>query len=990
MPINRKLVEDAIGLMKKTPANYVYFFDTLISPEWIEPLWEYGFFKDPPVTIREKDPERGAVTTSFPPWPESRYLARVAGVAPDCVLKVMLQLEATDNAHVHWDLVEAACAMPACHAAKWAIQEADWVTKQKYLYMLLPDRLGKLVAHLAEGDETQAALAIAGSLLAIRPNLVGEDEDSDDWLALRARPRPKFEGYEYKHLLETCLPPLLSEAGGQTLSLLCELLDSALEETYLLRRRRQEEFDDFSEANSKPSIRGSVEQSELRADHLSYKIDLIGDDNSFISDAEDWLVAWIRDAGVQLIKNKQLTVEESVEMFEKHPWRIFFRISLYILRRFSDLAQDLIAERLTDSTVICYRFSPREYDLLLRDHFPKAPPETKREILAFIEQRVTIENIRDQLRDSDRTLFELQRQVNRWKLDRLSTIRSSLPPDWQRRYEELAALDGLEGYRPADPAHVSRPVVTTPGSPKSQEQLAGMSIDDIVAFLKTWDSPSWHESPNTLGRYLSNLVAANPQRFAQSAIVFKGLEATYVHAVIGGLWEAVKNGRAFDWEPVLELCQWVVSQPYEIPGRDPNSFDDHKDPHWGWSFKAVADLLQVGLAKGEATVPYSFRLRIWQLIEALTKDPEPTTDYEAKHQSSPTDGSISTTRGAAMHAVIAYARWVRGNFEEVLGFEWRGFDSVPEVRNVLERHLDLSQDPALAIRAVYGQHIPDLEYLDYAWTSAHLPCIFPHVEDCEDYWSAAWDSYIRFAKPIARVFHMLEGEYRHAIAQLADVTEGEAADSWALRRLAEELMYFCWQGDLKLDVPNALLSDFYTNAPSSLRAKAHESVGRWLQNEKDDVNEEVIQRLQCLWESRLRIAVGANEKSPYKKELAAFGWWFASGRFDDNWAIERLIESIRVGGSIDDKSAVVERLATLAPIMPYPVSRALRLIVEGSDYLRVYSFLDEAKKSLSTLLASDNEEAIHQARRTIDRLLSLGHRDCRDLLKSMVDNPRSL
>ena len=508
-----------------------------------------------------------------------------------------------------------------------------------------------------------------------------------------------------------------------------------------------------------------------------------------------------------------------------------------------------------------------------------------------------------------------------------------------------------------------------------------MSIEDIFAFLKTWDSPSWHESPNTLGRYLSNLVAANPQRFAQSAIVFKGLEATYVHAVIGGLWEAVKNERAFDWEPVLELCQWVVAQPYEIPGRDPNSFDDHKDPHWGWSFKAVADLLQIGLAKGEALIPYSFRSSVWKMIEALTKDPEPTTEYEAKHQSSPTDGSISTTRGAAMHAVIAYARWVRGNFEECLGFEWRGFDAVPEVRMVLEHHLDLSQDPALAIRAVYGQHIPELDYLDHDWTSEHLPCIFPHEEASKDYWNAAWDPFIRFARPIASVFLQLEDEYRHAIGQLGSEKDEDAADSWALHRLADELMYFYWRGELGLDDTNGLLSFFYEKAPGSLRAKGLESVGRRLRNEEEDVNEEVIQRLRRLWESRLRDAGEANDKSPYEKELAAFGWWFASGRFDDNWAIEKLIESIEVGGNVDDRSAVVERLATLTPTMPISVARALRLIVEDSDYLRVYSFVDEAKKSLSTLLASDNEEAIHHARRTIDRLLSLGHRDFRHLLK---------
>ena len=184
--------------------------------------------------------------------------------------------------------------------------------------------------------------------------------------------------------------------------------------------------------------------------------------------------------------------------------------------------------------------------------------------------------------------------------------------------------------------------------------------------------------------------------------------------------------------------------------------------------------------------------------------------------------------------------------------EWRGFEQVPKVRTVLEDHLNVAHDPALAVRAVYGQHFPDLEYFDYAWTSAHLPCIFPHDEDNEDYWSAAWDSYIRLAKPIARVFHMLEGEYRHAIAQLADVTEREAADSWTLRRLAEELMYFYWQGDLELQVPNDLLSFFYANAPTSLRAKAHESVGRWLKNHEGALEEEVVQRLMFLWAKSAR------------------------------------------------------------------------------------------------------------------------------------------
>lgn len=982
MPVTRELVENAIAVMRKNPANYVYFFDTLKSPEWIKPLSEHGFFRNPPEPIQEEDTEQDRVMISFPPWPESRYLARVAAMAPDCVLRVMLQLEATDNAHVHWDLVEAACAMPACHAAKWAKKEAKWIAKQNYLYMLLPDRLGKLIEHLATGDETQAALAVAAPLLSLNLDHSKASEDSEDWPYARVRLRAKFQEYEYKDVLEASVTPLLNAAGAEALSLLCDLVDRALEESTPFRQRQQEEFSKLYEGKKIQSTSHSVERTRPRGDLLDYQIELIGDDSSHLGEPEDKLIASLRDTSISLIKSNKLSVKDAIGIFDGYSWRIFCRISLHILRTFLYLEHHLVAERLTDGSIFGYRFLPREYDLLLRDYFPIASAETKQNILGFIEQRVNVANIRGQQSKADRTQSELQRQVNLWKLNRLSTIRSHLPSKWQQRYEELSSLEGLERYRPSDPEHVSRPVASTPGSPKTQEQLASMSIDEIVAFLKTWDSPSWEESPDTLGRYLSNLVSAHPQRFAESARAFRGLDATYVHAIIGGLREAVKSERPFDWEPVLELCKWVVAQPYEIPGRNPNGFPDHKDPHWGWSFKAVADLLQIGLAKGKAMIPYTFRACVWQMIEALTKDSEPTPEYEARHQSSPTEDSISTTRGAAMHSVIAYGHWVRGNLEEKSGEDWRGFEEMPEVQAVLEHHLDVSLDPALAIRAVYGRHIPDLDYLDHAWTSVHLECIFPHDETSRDYWNAAWDPFIRFARPVASVFHQLEGEYRQAIARFGSGTDEDEDDSWALQRLAEEMMYFYWHGELTLDDPNGLLPFFYKNAPSSLRAKAHESVGRWLKNHEGSLDGQIIQRLKLLWLSRLRLANETESQAVYKEELAAFGWWFASGRFDDSWALDRLTESIGLARDLDDKSSVVERLASFAPEMPDQVARALYLIVESADYLKVYSFADDATKVLYTLLASGSEEAIEQARRTIDRLLSLGHRDFRDLIKS--------
>ena len=345
------------------------------------------------------------------------------------------------------------------------------------------------------------------------------------------------------------------------------------------------------------------------------------------------------------------------------------------------------------------------------------------------------------------------------------------------------------------PQHVSRPQAKVAGSPVTQETLAQWTIGELVAYLQNWESSVWEESPYGLARAVSDTVAVSPQRFAESATAFKGLDATYVHAVISGLREALKDKQVFDWEPVLELCEWVVAQPYEIPGRDPKGLDWHKDPHWGWSFGAVADLLRLGLAIDEGTILFVFRARVWKMIAVLAEDSELTPEHEAKYHTSPADGSINTTRGVAMHAVIEYALWVRRNLEKEPESVWRGFEQVPEVRTVLERHLDPSHDPAFAVRAVYGRYIFALDYLDRAWTSTHVTRILPHDEPSKDYWRAAWDSFIKFAKPNADLFHRLEGEYRHAIAQLGIITDKKDLEARSVECLAEELMLFYWHGD---------------------------------------------------------------------------------------------------------------------------------------------------------------------------------------------------
>ena len=97
--------------------------------------------------------------------------------------------------------------------------------------------------------------------------------------------------------------------------------------------------------------------------------------------------------------------------------------------------------------------------------------------------------------------------------------------------------------------------------------------------------------------------------------------------------------------------------------------------------------------------------RIWFILEILSKDPDPTPEYENKYggkNMDPATMSINTTRGFAMHAVMKYALWVKKNLEKLSKHNDDfifNLDLIPEVKKILGEHLDIKKDPSLTIRA---------------------------------------------------------------------------------------------------------------------------------------------------------------------------------------------------------------------------------------------------------------------------------------------------
>jgi len=866
---------------------------------------------------------------------------------PEVVRRVVQEIPDTENVAVYEDLTDAALNMPPEVAALLVEKAKTWACSP--YQVLLPEKLGALVAHLARGGKVDEALDLARVLLEILPDpRAGEILQEGPYHLLE--PRARFDTWEYEQILNRYFPDLARAAGVQALELLCDLLDEAIRLS--MGPGEKEGSDDLSW-----SWRPAVEDHPQNLP--SY------------SDVRGILVSAVRDTAEFLVESTEVTLSEVVQLLEERPWKVFHRIALHLLRHFAGQAPDLVARRLTNKVLFDDPHMRHEYALLLKVRFAQLESEEQQVILGWIEAGPDLQGYGEQDRERYRDL---------WQRDRLAWIGPALPAEWRQRYQALVETHG-EPEHPEFLGYTETRVGWA--SPKSAQELHAMSIEAIIKFLQTWippESPFEGPSPEGLGRALSAVVSEDPQRFAEKAEKFKGLDPTYVRALLSGLHEGLKQGRPFDWCPVLDLCRWVINQPREIPGRKIRPLD--ADPDWGRTRKQMVRLLSTGLQQD--SLPMGLRVAAWGILEPLTCDPDPTPHDEALHVShgmDPVTLSINTTRGEALHTVMQYALWLRRYIEKQADAAKsldRGFDEMPEVRRVLEAHLDLSCDPSLAIRSVYGRWFPWLVLLDSEWAASRVAQVFPLDESKRTYFDAAWDAYVIHSRPYLRVLDLLRNQYEIAVERI-----GEARDRGMMvadpdRRLSEHLMELYWLGKIELDDP--LLQRFWEKASSDLRAHALRFVGAALGRTEDQAPEQTLTRLKLLWESRLRAARETTNVEQHRGEMSAFGWWFLSRKFSPDWAITQLGEVLKISGQVAQSHRVVEYLAEIAEQFPGQAVQCLEAMIKGDQKGWGISMWREQAQVILRI-ALQRPETRAQAEDLIHYLGSRGYLEFRDLLR---------
>lgn len=961
-PTSENLAE-FLEIYMQSPELRSHAFNKLSNPQWLKPLEKRGLFKSP---VNAEQDETGR-TCDFEEWPPSIYLKNIAGDEPEQVIEIALSIE-SNNLLIVYNLTEASLLMPEEYAVRWAEKLIEWLDGEFKFEGKLARRIGELTSYLSNKGYPLKALGLAKELLRILPDPeIESKKQSRQMFGRFPEPNFRFDRWEYKDILNENIPDLVHAAPLETLRMFADFMDHAI---------RFSRFEDEGDRSDDFSCiwRPAIEDHQQNHDF----------------EIMDPLVDALRDAAEWICKNMPEKREAVISILEKKRWYFFKRLIFHLYRLFPSEMDKAVALTLTDKENFEHHTLHHEYTLLLKEQFKNLEDADKLRILSWINDGPA--KLYPATSDGQSAETEKLRYGKFWQRDRLAPISETLTGTWKERY---SALIGELGELEHPDLEVFLESWEGPTSPLTAQEIQLMTVHELVEYLVEWE-PSYDlasPTPDGLRSVIGPVVEQDPAKYAAGIdyVMKRNVDPTYIRSIIYGFSFAAKAGaKQFPWFNLLVQCKEIVRKDREIPGRTVEEKKSRElEPDWGGTRKAIAVLLQNGF-RSEFPIPFKNREIVWSIIEPITEDPEPDLDYERKYggeNMNPRTLSINTVRGEAMHTVFHYSLWVfrnMGKNTDRTSSDNRSFNEIPEVRCILEKHLDPDNDPTETVRAVFGFWLPQIVYMDVEWTKNNLRLLFPDSAEHYALRAAAWNTYLQMRGLYDNVFLVLKYIYAKAVESLAGNDDNDIAEPRNLNnRLSEHLMILYTRGTLEIEGNDGLLQQFFHNAGDKLIGHAFSFIGRDLKKDKIK-NPALIDRLRVLWDWRFE-KVRSNEKpEQHSAEYSAFGLWFNSGVFDDEWALDHITEIMRIGGCYGEGGNVVEQLVNTIEKIPIRSFECFGLLIEKNRDPWLMSFKQEEMKILlRTFLRSPNKEIRDKATAIVHEIGKKGHFQYGDLL---IDN----
>jgi hypothetical protein len=773
------------------------------------------------------------------------------------------------------------------------------------------DLLPRAALDLAVSLISQAEFDAAGTLL--RATLSFEDSGRGH------RTHPRLPQWTFDQVVHEGVRPLRLKAPRVGQALLCSLIDMG--------------------ANGRSSLwRQAVE------DHQQ----------NMIGEPLDTLFVELRDLYEDRVRGEPSEVRAAVAELERDGRPLFDRLALHLLRRHGGAIPDLVVERACDQDRLDSIEIFHELAAMIEDQFPGLEHASQQRVVDAIRLHSSEERIASRPGVAGHDHAQHISRSTRRQLYAL--LGKSRPPEIEAEYQELCRGVG-EPHHPTFTFWTEVRTGSTP--PRTAAQLAILNDTDLFAFLRDWVPTTrdpFEASHRGLGRELKACASADPERFARIARTLRGLHPSYVTGILWGLHEGWLNagGRPAEeggiavaeiqWDSVLDLIEWIVAQR---SGREIEDWTSARN----FAVQVLGDAFRL-----DSGVP-DRRKRTWRLLQILLSDEDPSAERIAGNQMDDDTFVVNTVRGAALWKSLDVAFHLRDQPDQASLYY--------EILDELQRRTDLEVEPSYALRAVRARSFTTLFVLDPTRAIATASILFPSRATRSDERRRFWAVFLKENRPTIDVFGGLRAYYELAVDLLGDTPSEEAGD------LGEHLTMLAAWNAFDFIQPDSPLARYVAGASAATRRTVLATVGGTLYRSREPLEAALVQRLRRLWEWWAQ----RTSHSSQREEVAAFGWWFASGVFDTEWSLTTLGEVMeRTAGALDWDYGVAEKLAQIAESFPEKVAERLAVFVTRGTDTRINVCLPFIRRALTTLRARE----LPIAATTASRLVARGW-DFRDL-----------
>ena len=558
---------------------------------------------------------------------------------------------------------------------------------------------------------------------------------------------------------------------------------------------------------------------------------------------------------------------------------------------------------------------------------------------------------------------------------------------WKLLYDQSVKISGEPDYVPKSSLVYTREVKDN--SLITLKKLKEMEPVEVLEYARNWkpkDNDPLERTLDGLGIAIATLVESNPEEWLKVSITVLTLDKTYVRSYFDGYIKAQKASKKFDWEALLEIAkQTLIQHPASKDDKDSGSMGF--DPNWSWTRRTIADLVSVGLDDNANQIDQKYRKAAWKVISLLLEDPDPDEakkkSVQDKHLEEHRDyltTAINSIRGVSTQAAIEYGIWIKRNLNETKQKKWSLESDAPELSQKLAKHLDIEKDSSPAIRAIFGQQLMRLTWLDESWMKKHKQLLFPVKKEQQTYFDATWKSYICYVDPRKQMLDIYYEEYKRAIDELGTTADARHHLVSPDQRLVQHLTLLHIWGYIGFN-KDSLWTYFYNKAPIEARAEVFNFLGRSFSN-WTDMKPEFQKQLCELVEKRLAHIRSLKDSKIEVNEFESFTHWFESHIFPVKWRFKILLELQQLGCEFEGVHQVIEELANTVDEYPLESAQACKYVTDNDrEGWEIISWRADLFSILEKISKSRNIEAQIVVKEAIKNLVANGYTDFKSVIQ---------